>query len=156
MAKAIKKTNKSKLHGKELAFLILEIIWYVLCGLVGLWGLTYIVIGIVAQNLPITAEDGQFLETLAEFKETFKLSMFAWGLIIFAIAAVAAVVVLLARAGKSDREFEKNARRQARLSALLSDEEDEVVDVPVEDTTAKEETPVEETPVTEEVTPKEE
>lgn len=110
----------------------LELVWYIICALVVLWGLTYIVLGLVAQNLPITAEDNDFVKANIKFAETFGLDWLGWGLIITAIGCVAAVVVLLACAGKSDREFEKTSRRNARLAALLEEEEQEkTVDVPV-------------------------
>ena len=32
-----------------------ELVWYILTGLVSVWGLTYIVLGLVAENLPITS-----------------------------------------------------------------------------------------------------
>ena len=132
---------------KKLPIHPFELVWYILCGGVGLWGLTYIVLGLVAQNLPITATDNDFVEANHKFAETFGLDWLGWGLIILAIAAVAAVIVLLACAGKSDREFEKNSRRSARLASILADEEETteetpVVDVPVEE--PKEETLTEE------------
>ncbi len=119
------KTKKLPIHP-------LEIIWYIICAKVVLWGLTYIVLGLVAQNLPLTATDPDFVEANNKFAETFGLDWLGWGLIITAIGAVAAVVVLLACAGKSDREFEKTSRRNARLASLLADEEEQQpVDVPV-------------------------
>lgn len=116
--KANKKHKKLPLHPAEL-------VWYVICGLVGLWGITYIVLGLVAQNLPITAEDNQFVEANLDFAKTFGLDWLGWGLIILAIAAVAAVIVLLSLAGKSDREYEKNTRRAQRLAQLELEEEKE-------------------------------
>ena len=119
------KTKKLPIHP-------LELVWYIICALLVLWGLTYIVLGLVAQNLPVTATDNEFIEASKKFTETFGLDWLGWGLIITAIGAVAAVVVLLACAGKSDREFEKTSRRNARLASLLADEEEQQpVDVPV-------------------------
>ena len=116
-----------------------ELIWYVLCGLVGLWGLTYIVFGIVAQNLPISSESDGFIKVNEDFAKTFKLDFLGWGLIILAIASVAAVVVLLLFSSKVDRDYEKNVRRAQRLAQLEAEEEkleaqeqEEVVDAEVE------------------------
>ena len=123
--KANKKHKKLPLHPAEL-------VWYVICGLVGLWGLTYIVLGLVAQNLPITSEDNQFVEANGKFAKTFGLDWLGWGLIILAIAAVAAVIVLLSLAGKSDREYEKQTRRAQRLAQLEAEEEkEEILDAQV-------------------------
>ena len=128
-----------------------ELVIYIISGLFILWGLTYIVLGLVAQNLPITSEDNQFIAANNGFAKTFGLDWLGWGLIILAIAAVGAVIVLLSLAGKSDREYEKNTRRAQRLAQLELEEEKEeqveqqgeVVDAKVED--VKEEAPVEET-----------
>ena len=148
----IKDPSKNKQKNKKLALHPAELVWYILCGAVGLWGLTYIVLGLVAQNLPITSEDNQFIAANNGFAKTFGLDWLGWGLIILAIAAVGAVIVLLSLAGKSDREYEKNTRRAQRLAQLELEEEKEeqveqqgeVVDAKVED--VKEEAPVEEIP----------
>lgn len=147
----IKDPSKNKQKNKKLALHPAELVWYIVCGAVGLWGLTYIVLGLVAQNLPITSEDNQFIAANNGFAKTFGLDWLGWGLIILAIAAVGAVIVLLSLAGKSDREYEKNTRRAQRLAQLELEEEKEeqveqqgeVVDAKVED--VKEEAPVEET-----------
>ena len=136
-----KKTLKLPLHPFEL-------VWYTVCGLVGIWGLTYIVLGLVAQNLPIKSEDEGLVKANLDFAKTFKLDFFGWGLIILAIAAVAIVVVLLLFSNKVDREYEKTTRRAQRLAQLEAEEakeeaeasaKEEVVDAEVE--------PVKEEPV---------
>lgn len=99
-----------------------EYFWYILTGLVGVWGLTYIVLGIVIQNLPITSEDDGLIKVNAQFTKTFGLDFFGWGLIILAIAAVAAVIVLLVFSNKVDRDYEKNVRRAQRLAQLEAEE----------------------------------
>ena len=137
--KANKKHKKLPLHPAEL-------VWYILCGLTALWGLTYIVLGLVAENLPVTAEDNKFVEANNSFAKTFGLDWLGWGLIILAIAAVGAVIVLLSLAGKSDREYEKNTRRAQRLAQLELEEEkeekEEIVDAEVNE--VKEPAPEEE------------
>ncbi len=112
-----KKQNKKKfpLHPFEL-------VWYVLCGLVGIWGLTYIVLGIVATHLPISTEDQPLVEANNTILRLFKLDFLGWGLIILAIAAVAVVVVLLLFSNKVDRDYEKNVRRAQRLAQLEAEE----------------------------------
>ena len=145
-----KKQNKKKfpLHPFEL-------VWYILCGLVGIWGLTYIVLGIVANQLPIRTEDQPLVEADNKIKELFKLNFLSWGLIILAIAAVAVVLVLVLFSNKVDRDYEKNVRRAQRLAQLEAEElkeesiEDQkiVVDAetaPVEE--KKEEVVINETP----------
>ena len=123
MNKRIK--DPSKANKKKLPIHPLELVWYIICGGVGLWGLTYIVLGLVADNLPITAEDGDFVKANAEFAETFGLGWFHWGLIILGIAAVCAAVALLLLSNKADRDYEKTTRRAARLAQLDAEEERE-------------------------------
>lgn len=97
---------------------IFEKIWYVLCALVVLWGLTYIVLGIISKFADITPLD----DFCKGFKRMFKLDIQFWGAIIIAIAAVAAVIVLLVYAKTYDRASDREERRSARLSALKKEE----------------------------------
>lgn len=113
-----------------------ELVWYTLCGLVALWGLTYIVIGAINHFANISSL-GEFCEG---FQNMFKLSIHIWGSIIIAIAAVAATIVLLVYAKTFDRASDREQRRSARLSALkkaddkvVSEQQPEVVsEAPVE------------------------
>ena len=113
-----KNTKKFPLHPFEL-------VWYILVGLVGIWGLTYIVLGLVASYLPIRTEDPGLVKANDKILELFKLDFLGWGLIILAIAAVAAVVVLILFSNKVDRDYEKNVRRAQRLAQLEAEEEKE-------------------------------
>ena len=114
-----------------------EFVWYILTGLVGAWGLTYIVLGLIAENLPVKKEDEGLVKVNGEFAKTFKLDFFGWGLIILAIAAVAAVIVLLFFSNKVDRDYEKNVRRAQRMAQMEAEEakleeQEEVVDAEIE------------------------
>ena len=110
-----KNTKKFPLHPFEL-------VWYILVGLVGIWGLTYIVLGIIASYLPIQSEDPALVKANDKILELFKLDMLGWGLIILAIAAVAVVLVLVLFSNKVDRDYEKNVRRAQRLAQLEAEE----------------------------------
>ena len=124
-----------------------ELVWYPLCGLVGIWGIVYIVLGLVALNLPVAAEDGDLVKANAKIAKTFGLDFFGWGLIILAIAAVAIVVALLLFSNKVDREYEKTVRRAQRMAQLEAevDKEEGVIDAEVEPVEPKEE-PADEEP----------
>lgn len=117
------------MNKKLSAFNIFEIVWYSICGAVGLWGLTYTVLGLFAKYLNVNSENNVLLKGSNVIAEHFGgLGFFEWGLIILAIAAVAAVIVLLVGAKGVDREFEKKVRRQARRQALQESTTTEVVD----------------------------
>ncbi len=98
---------------------IFELVWYPICALVILWGLTYVVLGLVTKYNNITA----LTEFNTNFKKLFGLNLYFWGLIITAIGAVAGVVVMLFYAKTFDRASEREQRRSARLNALKKDEE---------------------------------
>ena len=125
-----------KKNRKRLPLHPFELVWYILTGLVGAWGLTYIVLGLVAQNLPVKAEDDGLVKANIDFAKTFKLDFFGWGLIILAIAAVAAVIVLLVFSSKVDRDYEKNVRRAQRMAQMEAEEarleKEEAIDAEVE------------------------
>ena len=98
---------------------IFELVWYPICAVVILWGLTYVVLGLVTKYNNITA----LTEFNANFKKLFGLNLYFWGLIIIAIGAVAGVVVMHFYAKTFDRASEREQRRSARLNALKKDEE---------------------------------
>ena len=103
---------------KKLPISIFEIIWYSICLAVIIWGLVYVILGIVTKYNDIDA----LTEFNTKFTRTFGLGLYFWGLIIIAIGVVAAVVVLLFYAKVFDRASEREQRRSARLSALKKDD----------------------------------
>ena len=108
---------------KKLPVSIVELVWYPICVLVIIWGLTYVVLGLINKyNNDLTA----LAEFNTNFKKLFGLNLYFWGLIIIAIAVVAGVVVMLFFAKVYDRATEREQRRSARLSALKQN--DKVVD----------------------------
>ena len=124
---------------------ITEIILYSVAGALGLWGFTYVVLGIAAKYVKSDTEFGKFA---INFKDTFNLPVLYWGMILMGIAAIFASIVLLINAKKSDREAEKQNRRAARLAGLSEKKEEEkVIDVKVEEPApAPEASKVEEAP----------
>ena len=104
---------------------IFEIIWYSLTGGLGLWGLTFIVLGVIARNL---RSDSALSKANAKYAEVMKLGYFESGIILLVIGVVLAIVVLLINAKKSDREVEKQQRRAARLASVTGG----LVEQPVE------------------------
>ncbi len=111
---------------------IFEIIWYSISGAIGLWGLVYIVLGIVANNLAIPSKNNELLKASEAIKNAFGLDFFGWGLILLALGTILAVIVLLIKAKDSDREYEKSIRRAARLNRN-KEIENKVVEAQVEE-----------------------
>ena len=103
---------------KKLPVSIFELVWYPICALVILWGLTYVVLGLVTKYNNIRSLD-EFEEG---FQKMFGLSVYFWGLIIIAIGVVAGVAVMLIFAKTFDHASEREQRRNARLNALKKDE----------------------------------
>ena len=103
---------------KKLPVSKFELVWYPLCGAVILWGLVYFVLGLVSRFVDVASLDS----FCAGFKSMFKLGIQYWGLIIIAIAVVAAVVVMLFFAKTYDRAADREQRRSARLNALKKEE----------------------------------
>jgi len=107
---------------------IFELVWYPICALVILWGLTYVVLGLVTKYNNISA----LTEFNTNFTKQFGLSLYFWGLIIVVIGVVAGVVVMLIFAKTFDRATEREQRRSARLNALKKDDEKVVAEQPAE------------------------
>ena len=107
---------------------IFELVWYPICALVILWGLTYVVLGLVTKYNNISA----LTEFNTNFTKQFGLSLYFWGLIIVVIGVVAGVAVMLIFAKTFDRATEREQRRSARLNALKKDDEKVVAEQPAE------------------------
>ena len=97
---------------------IFELVWYPICALVILWGLTYIVLGLVTKYNNINA----LIEFNASFTKQFGLGLYFWGLLLVVFGVVAGVAVMLIFAKTFDRASEREQRRSARLNALKKEE----------------------------------
>ena len=103
---------------KKLPVSIFEIVWYSICALVIIWGLVYVILGLVNKYNDLSA----LKEFETGFKSTFGLALYFWGLIIISIGVVAGVVVMLVYAKTFDRAADREQRRSARLNALKKEE----------------------------------
>ena len=108
---------------KKLPLSIFEIVWYSICVLVMIWGLVYVILALIDGANDLT----DLHKFMANFKKTFGLSMYFWGLIIIAIGVVAGVTVMILYAKTFDKAADREQRRSARLSAINKKEE-KVVD----------------------------
>ena len=131
---------------KKLPLSIFEIVWYSICVLVMIWGLVYVILGLIDGANDLTS----LHKFMANFKKTFGLTMYFWGLIIFAIGVVAGVTVMIIYAKTFDKAADREQRRSARLSALNKKEDKVVAEQKPEVVEEKSaEQPVEEKPVEE-------
>ena len=99
---------------KKLPLSIFEIVSYSILLLLGIWGLVYVILG-------ICAEFGSYKDALVVTDKALKantagMGFLYQGLLIMGVALVPAVIILLAFAKRSDRDFEKAQRRAARLA----------------------------------------
>ena len=118
---------------KKLPVSIFELVWYPICALVIIWGLTYVVLGLVTKYNNINA----LTEFNANFTKQFGLGLYFWGLLIIVIGVVAGVAVMLIFAKTFDRATEREQRRSARLNALKNDDDKVVAEQPAEPAEAK-------------------
>ena len=135
---------------KKLPLSIFEIVWYSICILVMIWGLVYVVLSLIDGANDLTS----LHKFMADFKKTFGLSMYFWGLIICAIGVLAGVTVMIIYAKTFDKAADREQRRSARLSGIIkkedkvvAEQQPEVVEEPKEEKPAEEpqaEQPVEE------------
>ena len=137
----------------KLPITIFELVVYILAGLLGIWGIVYISLGISTNFVRF---DSKLIEVDTGLKaNTNGMGFLEQGILILVCAVLPIVVLLLVNAKTSDREFEKEQRRkQARFNRKNKNNEQEeiVVDVettPVEEAPAQEEPAPEETPVEE-------
>ena len=108
---------------------IFEIVAYSVLLALGLWGFIYTILGFSCKFISVHTG---LRKADAYLKSTFGTGFLVCGLIVMGVAVVAAVIVLLVNAKKSDRDFEKAQRRASRLK-----KKPEVVDAsssPVEET----------------------
>ena len=116
--------NKRKLKVKEYVI-------YIGCGLFALWGLTYIVLGLLANYLPLPDSSNPLKGADTVIKNNFGLGFFGWGLILFGVFAAIGAIALMVFAKDVDKDYEKSQRRAARLKRNVAEEE--VVDAKVEE-----------------------
>lgn len=120
---------KTKITKKEFA-------WYIVSGILAFIGIALIIFNIIGENISINPNNNWILKAEQAVMNWSKISLNwrAWGLIIFFIGVLMAVIVLLVNAKESERDVERKLRRQARLSAMEKAQEDaKVIDVEAEE-----------------------
>ena len=115
---------------------IFELVVYTLAGLLGIWGLVYISLGLAVNFLRY---DNQLVKTNAALiAGTNGMGFLQQGILVLFIGVAVAVVFLLSYAKVADRQYEKEQRRAAarfnrKNNASESQEVVEVESTPVEE-----------------------
>ena len=110
-----------EVNSKKNGSFIVELVAYIIAGLIGLWGLVYLVLGLIAENIDVLSSKNELLKASNTIKKLFGMGFVGWGLTLMAIGAVIAIIFLAVNAKKSDREFDREARRAARRSRLQNE-----------------------------------
>ena len=129
----MKKTSTRKIK-------VVELVFYIISGILGLVGITSTVFGIVGHHLSVPRADNWIVTA----EDNIVLDFRIWGIILIASAALIAVIILVIFAQGTDRAYEKTLRRQQRLTASQVSEMEirpavQTVDVTPVDTKPEEE-----------------
>ncbi len=107
-----------------------ELVWYSIAAFFGLAGLTFLIVGIVGEHLPVLASDnGILISEKAWLTSWSPLGYRYWGLILIGASALLAVVCLTLFAREGDRDSERALRRAQRLG-IASEKATEVPSEP--------------------------
>lgn len=107
--------KKAKEKAYKRGIKVKEYIWYIIASLLALAGLVMIILGIVANYLPL---DNKFVIATKEFAKVVHLSYINFGLIFVFAGGLIAVIVLAVFAKNADRQAERSQRRALRLAGL--------------------------------------
>lgn len=138
---------------KKLKISIKELVLYCISGAFVLWGLVYIILGLCVTYLPLNSETPLVVADNT-IRNLFGLGYLGWGLILASTFAIVASIIMVSFAKGTDKDFEKNQKRAARLARNkpITAPEAQVVDAVVSEPQA-EEKPQEEAPQKEEEEP---
>ena len=109
--KNVKTKKNRRISWKEWTFYAIAIV-------IALFGLSLMITGIIGDNLGVSLENNPIKTAEKDFIATgFAMNFRNLGLVIIALGALVAIITLMVNAKKSDREHEKQLRRQERLSS---------------------------------------
>ena len=120
-----------ELAKKKKKISVKELVLYIITGTFAAWGLVYIVLGLLANLLPIKDANNPLKNGSDVVKQYFGLGFLGWGLILFGVFALIGVIVMVTFARDVDKDYEKEQRRAARLQRNKTTDAPEVVDAEV-------------------------
>lgn len=100
---------------KKLKISIKELVLYCISGAFVLWGLVYIILGLCVTYLPLNSETPLVVADNT-IRNLFGLGYLGWGLILASAFAIVASIIMVSFAKGTDKDFEKNQKRAARLA----------------------------------------
>ncbi len=109
-----------------------EIFWIVIDSIIGLAGLTFVVLGFISAYLPKKSSDNWTGE--AVFTDAMHMSYRLFGAVLLIGAAIIAVIFLNFFAKKSDVDNERAERRAQRLKIIADSDSPKEEEKPVEAT----------------------
>lgn len=122
---------------KKLPISVFELVMYIICAVFGLWGVTFISLGIAVNFVHYKSGLVEGNKVLADALGG--LGFLNLGIIVLVVAVIVAAIVLLVNAKVADRVYEKEQRRKAarfNRKAAFSAEQETVVEAtstPVEE-----------------------
>ena len=98
-----------------------ELVGYIISGIIAMFGLVLVVLGIVERNMDVTTSKNYLYQADQKVQTALgiKLSFWEWGLIFMALGVIIAVIILCVFAKKADREVDRKLRRQQRASSAI-------------------------------------
>lgn len=109
MSNTVERKEKS-LSRKELA-------WYIAAGILLVWGLTFIVIGLIGDYYPALYSDNWVRTSENAWLTNWSnMGYFWWGMILAGVGVLMAVIVLTVSAREGEKDAERALRRAQRLA----------------------------------------
>ena len=103
---------KDKVSGKEFA-------WYLVGSTIAVFGVILMVFGIVGHHIPVNSANNFIKVAENSLIDAIKVpfDFRVWGILIFVLGVAIDVIALAFNAKKTDREVDKQLRRQQRQAA---------------------------------------
>lgn len=123
--------EKKKLSWKEFT-------WYIIAGVLALFGFSLVITHIVGYYQDVTLEDNAVYQAEQKLISSLKINLdfMGWGFIFVLIGLIMAVVVLYRFAKKDDAVRERDIKRKQRLAEQLKEmEEPKIEETKVEEKT---------------------
>lgn len=98
-----------------------EIVGYAISGVIALFGIVLIILGIVERHMDVTPSKNYLLtaDQSVQLALGIKINFRNWGLIFLGLGVVIAMIILCVAAKTADREVERKLRRQQRAGNAI-------------------------------------